>query len=127
MARSITGALRPDHITIKDLLDLAGIKSANRMVVKAIAAETWSCYHSDNRKDGARNHVMSILFTDNKTATAKTTRSARTGRITVPLRGGDTFVTHAANVWNRSSKLRGAPTKASAKKVASDLAGISPL
>jgi hypothetical protein len=127
MARSITGALRPDHITIKDLLDLAGIKSANRMVVKAIAAETWSCYHSDNRKDGARNHVMSILFTDNKTATAKTTRSARTGRITVPLRGGDTFVTHAANVWNRSSKLRGAPIKVSAKKVASDLAGISPL
>jgi hypothetical protein len=84
MARSITGALRPDHITIKDLLDLAGIKSANRMVVKAIAAETWSCYHSDNRKDGARNHVMSILFTDNKTATAKTTRSARTGRIRSP-------------------------------------------
>jgi hypothetical protein len=86
--RSITGARRCDHVTIKDLLDLAGIESANRMEVKAIAAETWSCYHSEDGKDGARNHVGTILFTDNKTSTAKTTRSARTGQITVPLRGG---------------------------------------
>jgi hypothetical protein len=87
VARSITGARRCDHMAIKDLLDLAGIESANRMVVKAIAAKTWSCYHSDDGQDGARNHVRSILFTDNKTATAKTTRSARTGQITVLLRG----------------------------------------
>jgi hypothetical protein len=97
------------------------------MVVKAITAETWSCYHSDDEKDGARNHVGSILFTDNKTATAKTNRSARTGQITVPLRGGDTFVTHAAHVWNRSATLRHAPTKAAAKKAASDLTNLSPL
>jgi hypothetical protein len=127
VARSITGARRRDHVAIKDLLDLAGIESANRMVVKAIAAETWSCYHSDDGKDGARNHVGSILFSDNKTATAKTTRSAKTGQITVPLRGGDTFVTHAANVWNRSVSLRAAPTKTAAKKAASDLASLSPL
>jgi hypothetical protein len=87
VARSITGAGQRDHISIKDLLDLAGIESANRMVVKAIAAKTWSCYHSDDRKDGARNHVGTIPFTDNKTATAKTTQSARNGQITVPLRG----------------------------------------
>jgi hypothetical protein len=64
VARSITGAWWRDHVTIKDLLDLAGIDSANRMVVKAMAAETWSCYHSDDGKDGARNHVGSILFSD---------------------------------------------------------------
>jgi D-alanyl-D-alanine carboxypeptidase len=111
VARSITGARRRDHVTIKDLLNLAGIESANRMVVK----------------DGARNQVGSILFSDNKTATAKTTRSAKTGQITVPLRGGDTLVTHAANVGNRSVSLRAAPTKAAAKKAASDLASLSPL
>jgi hypothetical protein len=124
VARSITGAWGRDHINIKDLLDFAGIESANRMVVKAIAAETWSCYHSNDGKDGAQNHVGSILFTDNKTATAKSTQSARTGQITVPLRGGDTFVTHAAHVWNRSATLRHAPTKAAAKKAASDLANL---
>jgi hypothetical protein len=126
-ARSVTGTRRRDHVTIEDLLDLAGIKSANRMVVKAIASEMWSCYHSDDGKDGARNHVRMILFSDNRTATAKTTRSAKTGQIAVPLRVGDTFVTHAAHVWNRSVLLRAAPTKAAAKKAASDLASLSPL
>jgi hypothetical protein len=127
VARRITGAWRRDHITIKDLLDLAGIKSANRMVVKAIAAKRWSCYHSDGGKDGARNHIRTILFIDNKTATANMTRSAWTGQITVPLRGGDNFFMHAANVWNRSVMQRTAPTKADAKKAASDLASLSPL
>jgi hypothetical protein len=40
VARSITGVRRWDHINIKDLLNLAGIESANRMVEKAILAET---------------------------------------------------------------------------------------
>jgi hypothetical protein len=62
VARSITGVRRHDHVTIKDLLDLAGIESANRMVVKAIAAKAWMCYHSNNGQDGARNHIGSILF-----------------------------------------------------------------
>jgi hypothetical protein len=97
------------------------------MVVKAIEDKTWSCYHSDDRKDCARNHVGSILFTNKKTATAKNTRSAKTRQIAVPLRGGNTFVIHAAQVWNRSATLRQAPTKAAAKKAASDLANLSPL
>jgi hypothetical protein len=127
VARSITGVWRRDHVTIPDLLNLAGIESAYKMVVKAIAAEAWMCYHSNNRQDGARNHVGFILFEDNKTATGKKTRSARTGQITVPLRGDDTFITHADNVWNRSGRLCNAPTKAAAKKAASDLANHSPL
>jgi hypothetical protein len=44
-----------------------------------------------------------------------------------PPEGGDTFVTRADNVWNRSVKLRNAPTKAAAKKAASDLVNLSPL
>jgi hypothetical protein len=127
VARSITGARRRNHVTVKDLLNLAGIESANRMVVKAIAAETWCCFHSDDGKDGARNHVGRILFSDKRMATAKTTRSAKTGQIEVPLRGGDTFVSHAAHVWNRLATLRQAPTRAAAKKAASDLASLSPL
>jgi hypothetical protein len=127
IARIITRVRRRDHVTITDLLDLAGIESANRMVVKEVAAEAWMYYHSNNGQDGTRNHAGFILFEDNKTATAKKIRSARTGQITVPLRGGDTFITHASNVWNRSGTLRNAPTKAAAKKAASDLANHSPL
>jgi hypothetical protein len=87
VARSITGTRRRDHVTIEDLLDLAGLEIANRMVVKAIAAETLSCFNSEDGKDGARNHVGRILFSDKRTATAKTARSAKTGQIEVPLRG----------------------------------------
>jgi hypothetical protein len=83
-------------VAIPDLLDLAGITSANRMVVKAVAVEAWMCSHSKDGKDGARNHAGSPLFEDNKTDTAKKTRSARTGQITVPLRGG---VTTSSRTW----------------------------
>jgi hypothetical protein len=40
-----------------------------------------------------------------RTAIVKTTRSATTGQIEVPLRGGDTFITHVAHVWNKSATL----------------------
>jgi hypothetical protein len=71
--------------------------------------------------------TLSLLFSDKRTDLAKTTRSAKTGRVEVPLRGGDTFVTHAAHVWNGSAPLRQATTKAKAKKVASDFASQIPL
>jgi 23S rRNA U2552 (ribose-2'-O)-methylase RlmE/FtsJ len=48
VARSITGTRRRDHVRIEDLLSQAGLESSNRMVVKAIAAETWGCIHSDD-------------------------------------------------------------------------------
>jgi hypothetical protein len=72
------------------------------MLVKAIAAETWGCFHSDDGRNGARNHVGRLLFSDKRTGTAKTTRLAKTELVEVLLRGGNTFVTHAAQVWNRS-------------------------
>jgi D-alanyl-D-alanine carboxypeptidase len=38
VAKSITGVRRSDQVTVKDLLDLAGIESANRIVFREIAA-----------------------------------------------------------------------------------------
>jgi hypothetical protein len=127
MARSITGARRRDHVRIEDLLAQAGLESANRMVVKAVAAKTLGCFHSDDGGNGAQNHVGRVIFSDRRTCLAKTTRSAKTGLVKVPLRGGDTFVTHAAHVWNRSAPLRQATTKARAKKAAPDFASLTPL
>jgi hypothetical protein len=118
---------RRDHVRIGDLLSQAGLESANRMVVKAIAAETWGCFYSDDVRNGAQNHVGRLLFTDKRMGTAKTTRSAKTGLVEVPLRGADTFITHAAHVWNGLAALRQATSKAKAKKAASDFASLSPL
>jgi hypothetical protein len=127
VAQSITGARRRDHVRIEDLLAQAGLESANRMVVKAIAAETWGYFYSDHGRNRAWNHVGRLLFTDKRMGTAKTTRSAKTGLVEVPLRGADTFVNHAAHVWNGSAKLRQTTSKAKAKKAASDFASLTPL
>jgi hypothetical protein len=94
VARSITGMRRWDHVRMEDLLAQAVLESANRMVVKAIAAETWGCFHSDDGRAGSQNHVGRLLFSDKRTATAKTTRSAKTGQIEVPLRGGGGHLHH---------------------------------
>jgi hypothetical protein len=91
------------------------------MVVKAVAAKTWSCFHSDDGKDGTRNHV------GQEDGHGKDYAVAKTGQVEVPLRGGDTFITHAAHIWNRSATLRQATAKAKTKKAASDLASRSPL
>jgi hypothetical protein len=87
VAWSVTGVQLWDHVKITDLLDLAGIPSANRMVVKAVSMEACMCKSSNDGKDGERNYVGSILFDDNKTNTSKKTRSAKTSKISVPLRG----------------------------------------
>jgi hypothetical protein len=91
--QSITGARRRDHIRIEDLLAQGGLQRSNRMLVKAIVAETWGCFYSNDGRNGARNHVGGLLFTDKRMGTAKTTRSAKTGLVEVPLRGADTFLT----------------------------------
>jgi hypothetical protein len=61
IARSITGVQLQDHVKIPDLLDLAGIPSANRMVVKAVSMEAWRCMSSSDRKDSIGNYVGSVL------------------------------------------------------------------
>jgi hypothetical protein len=86
--KSITGLPRMNRVTVPNLLDRAGIWSVNSMVVKVVAIEAWMCKTSTDGKDGARNHVGAILFDDNKSETGKMTCAAKTGKITVPLRGG---------------------------------------
>jgi hypothetical protein len=41
------------------------------MVVKAIVAETWGCFYSDDRRNGARKNVGRLLFLDKRTGTSK--------------------------------------------------------
>jgi hypothetical protein len=87
VALSITGVRLCDHVKIPHLLDMAGVSSTNRMVVKAVSMEAWMCKSSSDGKDGVRNCLGAILFDDNKTDTGKKMRLAKTGEISVPLRG----------------------------------------
>jgi hypothetical protein len=95
------------------------------MVVKEVSMEAWLCQSSSNGKDCVKSYVGSILFDNNNTNTGKKTHLAKTGKISVPLRGGDTLVAHAANLWNKSVMLPRALTMSSTKTAALTLA-VSP-
>jgi hypothetical protein len=73
---------------------------------------------------GDRNPLGLTMFGSNKNNdvdyfnNVHATRSTSNGEITIPLRGLDTFVVHAAHVWNSSPELRMAASSASATSIA---------
>jgi hypothetical protein len=54
-------------------------------------------------------------------------RSATAGQVKVPLRGVDTMVRHAAEVWNAFPDLRLAETRSQAERAAAKFAAGCPL
>jgi hypothetical protein len=85
VARLITGVKIRDRVSVPDLLERAGIPSINGMVVNAVAMETWSCRHSSDGGNGAKNFVGALILDQGKAV--KTNRAAAAGRAAVPLRG----------------------------------------
>jgi hypothetical protein len=55
------------------------------------------------------------------------TRSAAAGVVPIELRGENTLVVHAAEIWNSTPALRVARTMGEAKRVAKSLARVAPL
>jgi hypothetical protein len=125
VARSITGCRLRDRISTKDLLERAGIPSLNEMIVSAVAMETWNARRSNDGGNGAKNYVGAIIFDQDRAL--KFTRAAAAGRVEVPLRGRDTFVSNGARTWNSSEALSEALTKSSARLAAKNVAERSPL
>jgi hypothetical protein len=119
VARSITGHRRTDHIKIDSLLSEAGIPSLNQVLVRSIATEAWKSFNSNDGADNSRNMLGRLLFpNDDSGHKDRQMRSLAEGKIAVPLRGHDTFITHAAHLWNGSDVLRAATTKAEATAIA---------
>jgi hypothetical protein len=125
VARSITGVKLRDRVLVPDLLERADIPSINGMVVNAVALENWSCRHSSDSGNGAKNFVGSLIFNMGKAV--KTTRAATAGMAVIPLRGRDTFVCNGAKTWNSSEALRMAASKSAARLASKSLAARSPL
>ena len=125
VARSITGAKRKDHVRIPELLAKAEIPSLNSIAVRAVAMEAWKAHHSSDGPNGSMNPVGNLLFSNKGD---RSTRAAAMGTIPLPLlTKADTFVWHAATVWNNSKALREAPTKGAAIMVAKSLAKQAPI
>ena len=101
--------------------------SFNAVTVRAVVMETWKAFHSCDGPEGSRNTLGSLLF-DNKGKGARPTRSQTAGVVPVPLLvPEDTFVVHAANMWNSSPELRAADNVHSATAVARAIAAAAPI
>jgi hypothetical protein len=92
----------------------------NPMIVKAMAMEAWTAFHSRDVDDGARNSLGALIF-DGMDG-SRNTRAAMARKVQIPLRGVTTFAMHAAQIWSASPALHIAETRSAARQAASDLA-----
>jgi hypothetical protein len=83
VARFVVGCRREDHVTVKDLLDLARYLSFNQLVVNSTAMAAWYAYVSNDGKAGTRNPVGRLLFDSNLVGTASRQQGQRQGERSV--------------------------------------------
>jgi hypothetical protein len=128
--RTLTGTRPKDHRRVEDLLSTARLPSLNELVVSSTATEAWKAFSSRDGGAGERNPVGVLIFgprLGDVLTNARPTRSVVAGHVPIALRGQDTFVTHAAEIWNFSAELRVARTLSEAKRAAKSLAKMAPL
>jgi hypothetical protein len=91
--------------------------------------EAWKAFHSSHGGGGRRNPISQIIFGQPMVTGACPfrSRSATAGQVKVPLRGVDTMVRHAAEVWNACLDLRLAETRSQAQRAAAKFAAGCPL
>lgn len=124
VARTLTGSKRADHVPVAELLAAANMPSVNYLVTVATAMTAWSCFHSNDGQDGARNPLgMAIFGSDN----VRSTRASEAGHTHIELRGVNTLASNAGKIWNASPALRLALTKGEANTAARALARTVPL
>jgi hypothetical protein len=129
VCRTLTGTRRQEHRPVRDLLAAANFKSVNEMAVEATAMEAWKAFVSVDGGAGERNPVGVLVFGRRLDVPkdARPTRSTAAGIVRIELRGQETFVVRAAEVWNESPALRAAKSIGEARRVARSLARAAPL
>ena len=127
VARTLTGSTRSDRLRIPDLLKKAGLPMYNRMVVKAVALETWKAFHSSDGPNGDRNPLGLLMFgSRNDCGPSTVTRAGSAGKIR-PVTTKRCLASDGVSVWNHSRELRAAPSYSAAIRAAKNLAQNVPL
>jgi hypothetical protein len=131
VCRTLMGTCRKDHRPVRDLLKAAKFKSVNEMAVEATAMEAWKAFVSVDGGAGERNPVGVLVFGPRlgvlEDVPIRPTRSTKAGIVPIDLRGHETFVARAAEVWNESPELRAAKSIGEARRAARSLAKAAPL
>jgi hypothetical protein len=91
--------------------------------------EAWKAFVSVDGGAGERNPVGVLVFGRRLDVPkdARPRRSTAAGIVPIELRGQETFVVRAAEVWNKSPALRAAKSIGEARRVARSLARAAPL
>jgi hypothetical protein len=133
VCRTLAGTRKREHKSVENILASARFKSINEMAVESTAMEAWKAYMSVDGGSGERNPVGVLVFGPRLgpgvpvCAPARSMRSTAVGIIPIELRGQDTFVVRAAEMWNSSPSLRAASSIGEARKAARSLARAAPL
>ena len=92
-----------------------------------MASEAWKAFHSCDDPLGDRNMLGKLMFgsrisgASSSPPTSRTTRFTADGKVPVPLRGMDSFISHATALWNQSRELREAASMNMATNAALNL------
>jgi hypothetical protein len=128
VARTITQTPKTAHVRVATLMANAKIPLYNRMVVRAVATEVWNARNSVDGPNGSHNPAGNVLFPNIPTnPLTRPSRASAAGHIRVPARGCNTFVRHAAEVWNLVPNLREATTQNAARHAAGIFANSCPI
>ncbi len=124
-ARTILRKSRSDHIRVSDLLAKTGLPSLNRLLVRAVALETWRALSTKDSPSGIQSPLLALIGRPGSGGRA--TRAKASGLLPPPLASKDTLIWSAYQVWNSSADLRMAATLSAAKTAAISLARRAPL
>ncbi len=125
-ARHILRVSRSKKMEVSRLLSKSGLPSLNRLVVKAVAVETWKAIRIMDGPGGTPNPLGALIGSPG--SGERTTRATSANLLPPPTKiATESMVWCAYQVWNSSEELRNAVTLNEAIRVACKLAKIAPL
>ena len=106
------------------LLEAAGLTSVNRLCVSAVCLETWEAYNYMNGHNGARTPLGTAVFGPSAQP-AKQTRATTSGLVRPT--SSSCLARSMAEAWNMFESLRAAKSLMAVKRVAKEIAKMTPL
>jgi hypothetical protein len=96
-ASTIVGPKQSDRLSVLGLLARAKVDLVNAHVVRAVATETWTAFHSSDGDGGERNPLGVAMFgkrgcSQVDTDGGRSSRAKTAGKVPVNLRGSDCLV-----------------------------------
>ncbi len=125
IARLRLGVSRADCVPVAQLLEDTKMPVINHIVIRTILCESWKCLRSSDGPSHGMNPLGALMSLPPST---RPTRSTSAGDLVLPLRvKANTFIWHAAKLYNEVPSLRSARSLAAARRIAEDYSRAAPI